>query len=287
MPQAVLSPLSDSNSSAVADWLELAVLTEGRRRLSPGRAREMMAGSGSAVDEVDVALAFGVLRERAARKTPFYPFKFSTLGLEADTTADMGDYAFFLLLAVTSEGSVQLPDLQRAAMLFERVVAQAAGQIFGANSASIRFGHPPEPGRPTEFLQAVQWLSSQMRARSLPLIGPYRRNDGGLDVIAWLDFVDGRCVGPVAAIQVTLESDLRSKSLEIAGNDLSRWIAISPPVPMLAVPIDGLSDPDLFEELSTRVVVLDRWRLMSCLHPNRVGEEARLWAQNRIQELQL
>jgi hypothetical protein len=104
-----------------------------------------------------------------------------------------------------------------------------------------------------------------MNVRCLPLSGAtFRRADGGVDVVAWRAYADGR-PGQTAVIQVTYESDLRAKSLEAAGNDLDRWVAVARPLPVLASPFDGGADPDLFLEVNQRVLVLDRWRILDYL----------------------
>lgn len=280
----MLNPLSDSASTVIADWLELVVLSSQRRRLSPGKAHDILTGSGSAVDEVDVALAFGTLNERCRRGLLGYPFRFTRLGLER-AEIDPTLYGFTVLIAAASHGSVSLPDAPVAARLFELLVRSATASLFGPNAGSVRFGHPPEPDRPVAFQDAVTWLARKLRTTALPLRGAaLRRTDGGIDVVAWRDFGDGRSCAPVAAVQATVEGDLRGKSLEIAANELDRWIAIAKPVPVLASPFDGSSDPDLFDELSSRVLVLDRWRLVSTLG-DTAEPEVSAWASARLSEL--
>jgi len=258
--------------------------------MSPAKGREYLEQAGGPSDEDDVALAFGTLHERCRRGFALYPFRFSRLGLERIPEADPTVYQFLLLLASSMNGTVAFADSSGASVLFERLTQHAATTLFGPSSRAVRFGHPPEPGRPTAFADAVRWLAVKLHTRSLPLSGAtLRRNDGGVDVVAWREFEDGRAGAPIAAIQVTFESDLRGKSLEIASNELDRWMAIAKPVAVLAVPVDGMDDLDLFAELSARVLTLDRWRLLQCLDgPEDVPLHGlRPWTEDVIAQLEV
>jgi hypothetical protein len=206
------------------------------------------------------------------------------MGLEPDAGKPQHPYKLLLLLAALSAGSVSGDDGSGAVHL-ERLVVKAAGKFWGANTHAVRFGHPPEPERPSGFEDAVRWLANKMNARPLPLAGSaFRRADGGVDVVAWRTFADDG-PGPIAVFQVTYESDLRAKSLEAAGNDLDRWVAIARPMPVLACPMDRGGDPDLFVEVSQRVLVLDRWRLLDYLNGEELLLDASDWADNAITQL--
>jgi hypothetical protein len=290
MATPTLNPLSNPTSSAIADWLELVTFVADRRVMSPAKGREYLEQSGGPSDEDDVALAFGTLHERCRGSFALYPFRFSRLGLERIPDADPTVYQFLLLLASSMNGTVALADSSRASVLFERLASRAATTLFGPSSRAVRFGHPPEPERPAVFADAVRWLAAKLHARPLPLSGAtLRRNDGGVDVVAWREFEDGRSGSPIAAVQVTYESDLRGKSLEIAGNELDRWMAIAKPVPVLAIPVDGMDDLDLFAELSARVLILDRWRLLRCLGgaEGPLVSELRSWTENVMTKLEV
>jgi hypothetical protein len=261
-----LNPPSSARSAAIADWLELVTVLTDRRVMSPAKGMQFLDRFGGAADDQDVALSFAVLHERSLRGLAYYPFGFSRLGIERNRETDPTAYLFLLILAMATDGAVTLRDAAKGSVLFERLTRAAVETLFGPGAAAVRFGHPPEPERPGNFDDAVRWLAGKLNARPRALSGAaIRRADGGIDVVAWRAFGDERTNGPIAAVQVTFESDLRGKSLEIAGNELDRWIEIARPVPVLAVPVDGMDDPDLYVELSSRVVVLDRWRLLKSL----------------------
>lgn len=282
----VLNPPGEASSSVLADWFELILLMGDRRVISPAKGHEMLTSIGAAVDEVDVAFAFGSLHDRCNRKHQLYPFKFSRLGLEFDSERPLDPYRLLLLLSAIANGSVSGDD-GRGSLHLERLVTEAVSEFWGSQTAAVRFGHPPEPGRPTEFSDAVRWLGKKMNARALPLAGAaFRRADGGVDVVAWRSFSDGRA-GPVAVVQVTYEADLRAKSLEAAGNDLDRWLAVARPVPVLATPFDGYQDPDLFVEVNQRVLVLDRWRLLEYLDGVATTGDSASWVDGSLASLTL
>lgn len=290
MAATTLNPLAIPRSSAIADWLELATFVTGRRVMSPASGRGYLDQSGGPSDEDEVALAFATLHDRCNRGMALYPFRFTRLGIERRLDADPIIYQFLLLVAAVTDGTLSLDGRSNPATLLEKFTLHASLSLFGPSTKALRFGHPPEPDRPTDFADAVKWLATRLNARALPLSGAtLRRSDGGVDVITWRDFQDGRQTGPVAAIQVTYEGNLRGKSLEIAGNELDRWMAISPPIPVLAAPIDGMDDLDLFDDLSGRVLFLDRWRLIHCVlqAAEEAAEEVRAWTTAFLADLSL
>lgn len=284
-----MNPVLAPTSSAIADWLELATFVASRRVISPASGRRLLEQVGGASDEDEIALAFGELHDRCNRGITCYPFRFSRLGLERIPDVDPTSYQFLLIVQAISAGTIQ-PVGASPSLLFEKFVRHAVAGLFGDPSKAIRFGHPPEPERPPAFADAVRWLAGQLNVRPLPLSGAtLRRNDGGIDVIVWLDHGDGRAGSPVAAVQATYQGDLRGKSLEIAGNELDRWMDMGKPVPILATPVDGMDDLDLFDELSSRVLVLDRWRLLRMVESKEqaVAADVADWTQAQLMELSL
>lgn len=282
-----LAPPGDMNSASLADWIELALLAEGRRFISPAKALTLLEQKGGVANETDVAFAFGVLHDRSDLGLSRYPFVFTRLGIER-TVAEpsQSPYVFLLLLANFASHIVPIDSnsMEAGAPILERLVTAALPGIFGPRVSAIRFGWPPEAGRPGAFDEAIRWLARHLGARTLELRGTAGgRADGGIDVVAWWDHGDQRAAGPIGVVQVTYEQDLRRKSIEIAAADLDRWIEIPPPVPILATPFDLTSDPDLFSELSTRAVIVDRWRILRGLDTTAPdGSEVGLWIETAV-----
>ena len=289
MATNLLSAIAAPTSTDLADWFELAAFVAERRRLSPGSARDLLEVFGGGADETDIALAFGELNTRAGRQLENYPFRFSRLGIEL-TDVDVSPYLVLLLTAASSSGYLELADGTRASVALELLVTDALFGLMGPRSITIRFGVPTEPERPPNFGEAVEWLGVKMGARRLPLLGAdHRRADGGIDVIGWIGHNDNFGPGPVVAAQVTYERDLRGKSLEIASGDFHRWYRLPQPVPVLASPVDGAADPDLMIELTGRVLVLDRWRLLRglVLSQRLLADASREWATGVVAELEI
>jgi hypothetical protein len=282
---ATLNPPTDSFGTTIADWIEIAMLATGRRMVSPGKAAEILQSVGTIVDEADVALAFGVLKQRSDRGLSLYPFRFRHVGLIREDGADPTCYSFLVLLTAVADGTLSLEAVEEPAVMLERIVTVAAGGLFGPYGQAIRFGFPPEPGRPSIFADAVEWLARQLGARTIPLGGGALGGaDGGVDVVSWRKF-GSEGAGPCFAIQVTYGRDLHTKALMIAATDLSRWMRIGPSASVLASPWDAGRSRDVLEELTTRVHVLDRWRILELIecadstgHPNAQWlDEVSVW----------
>lgn len=270
MARNVFSPLADSRSSFLADWLEVAALILGRRHLSPAKARELLASVGGDADATDVAMAFGELHRRCERSLAYYPFGFSRLGIERRPGTAHHAYGLLSLASAASTDFLELADPSALSIALERFVADAVVGLLGPKARAVRFGYPPEPERPASFREAHAWLGTTLGVRLLPLMGAdLLRADGGIDVVGWRPHPDPLTPGPIAVVQVTWDRDLRGKSLEIAGSDFNRWYRLAPAIPVLATPADGQADPDLMVEISGRALVLDRWRLLQCFEESR------------------
>jgi hypothetical protein len=94
--------------------------------------------------------------------------------------------------------------------------------------------------------------------------------DGGVDVVAWRPFPDGRSGFPVLLAQCTLEKDFAHKAADIELRLWSGWLAMDvDPATALAIP-DVVPAGEEWNRLAARTVVLDRIRLASLL----AGEES-------------
>jgi hypothetical protein len=243
---------------------------------------------GGGADDTDIAFAFAELHRRAERMIGPYPFAFTRLGIELKDV-DPAPYALLLLTSGLARDFVEVAEPDAASIALERFVASSISALLGPQGRVIRFGYPPEGARPAQFRDAVQWLGVQMGARTMPLIGAdLRRADGGIDVVGWVAHSDRFGPGPVLAVQVTFDQDLRSKSLEIAGSDFNRWYRLAAPVAVLASPLDGASDPDLMLELMGRVVLLDRWRLLAAFQsPPAFPAVSAEWVSTVISDMEI
>ncbi|WP_378095708.1 hypothetical protein [Cellulomonas sp. T2.31MG-18] len=150
-------------------------------------------------------------------------------------------------------------------VLFERIAAAALAGLWGVAGRAVRFGWPSDVGRPPEFPAAIQWLASQL---GVPVGGGYRppiRKDGGVDVVAWRAFPDGRPGFPVVLAQCTLQADLITKASDVEPRVWASWLRMDvDPVTALVVP-QTIGDERLWGQLALRGMVLERIRLAGLL----------------------
>ena len=127
--------------------------------------------------------------------------------------------------------------LAAAAIMFERLVSQASAKLLGEGARSVRFAWPSDEGRPQDFPAAVVWLAGLMGIPVGSSYRPPRRQDGGVDLVTWKSFPDGRPGFPILLTQVTLERNYVAKSADI---DLRLWAGYLrfdiDPMTALAVP---------------------------------------------------
>ena len=159
-------------------------------------------------------------------------------------------------------------DIAAAAEHLERITTVALAELYGPGTEAIRFGWPSDVGRPPEFPDAIRWLAKQM---SVPVGGSYRpphRKDGGVDVVAWRPFPDGRSGFPVLLVQCTLERDYAHKASDIDLRVWSGWLRLdTDPATALAIP-EVVPAGEVWNSLAARTIVLDRMRLAALTpHP--------------------
>jgi len=92
---------------------------------------------------------------------------------------------------------------------------------------------------------------------------PPRRKDGGVDVVAWRPFQDGRPGFPIVLAQCTIESDVLAKARDIDIRQWATWLALDASI-LIALAIPGTVPRDeSWNELARNNVVLERLRLVS------------------------
>lgn len=275
-------------ASHIADWIEMEALSRGSA-LGGDAIREIASSLG--LGEVDVALATAVIHGRSSVLGKFYPFRVGGGGIAARDDAPLSYWA--ALLCLSSISQVRSQRIAAASVLFEKVVGEAMESFFGPRTRAVRFGWPSDVGRPQAFPDAVRWLAGLMSAPVGSAYRPPSVKDGGVDVVAWRPFGDSRSGFPVALVQCTLERDFRHKAADIDLRVWSGWLALdSDPISVLAVPEVVPSSQD-WDSLATRVVVLDRLRLVLMLCDRTQGlacaDELQQWVDEgiRVQRLSL
>ena len=278
MPE-LYAPTKRANK--VADWLEVVALVRGVS-LGPDALQEVGAEFGLSAADVDLGL--NTTLRRAALLQGAYPF---TIGSGIAARAGAERYAWTAMLLMSSEAPTRVGlDISEASIQLERITAEALKALYGRGTSAIRFAWPSEDGRPPEFPDAVRWLAERMR---IPVGNAYRspyKKDGGVDVVAWRPFPDGRSGFPVMLAQVTLERDYVHKAADVDVRIWSGWLALDhAPATALAIPEVVASGED-WNALAARTVVLDRLRLASLLEEsedsNAEGSPWQAWALSQL-----
>lgn len=191
--------------------------------------------------------------------------------MSATPEASLSPWSAMLLMSAESPARPAL-DISVAAEHLERITAVALSEMYGPSTQAIRFGWPSEIGRPAEFPAAIHWLAGKM---NVPAGGSYRpphRKDGGVDVVAWRAFPDGRSGFPVLLVQCTLERNYAHKASDIDLRVWSGWLCLdADPATALAIP-EVVPAGEEWNSLASRTVVLDRLRLASLAFPHTDGQ---------------
>lgn len=282
MSSAAYAPTRRANK--VADWVEVAALIRG---VAVGSDTLHELGTAVGYKQADVDLGLSTVQRRAALLGSAYPFKVGA-GIAAIPSAASRVWTALLLMSPEAPTRASI-DIAMAAAHLERVTAEALTALYGPGTSAVRFAWPSEDGRPQEFPDAIRWLSKMMR---VPLGQAYRSpyaKDGGVDVVAWRPFPDGRSGFPVLLAQCTLEKDYGHKAADVDVRVWSGWLALDvDPATALAIP-DVVATGEEWNALAARTIVLDRLRLTALLagrekdHPRLgvVGE----WAQQQIDSI--
>lgn len=270
-------------ANRVADWIETRCLVSGR---ALGADALLEAGEEHRYGSADIDLGLRTMARRSVAVGEAYPFRVAG-GAAARDLGTRSPWAAMLLMGSESPVRRSL-DVAVAAAHLERITAAAARFFLGPDTRSVRFGWPSEDGRPVEFPAAVRWLAGLMK---VPVGASYRppvNKDGGVDVVAWRPFPDGRSGFPVVLIQCTLERSYTHKAADVDRRVWSGWLRLDvDPTTALAVPEVVAAGED-WNALATRTVVLDRIRLASLLPLTSKDERlapVSSWAQEQFAQL--
>lgn len=244
----------------IADALELTALA---KETALGPAALSNFAQKFRLSQADLALASRAIQQRSELLGEAYPFRTAAGSVAATDGAPHTAWAALLSLGVLSP--VRSERLADAAVLFEEFTCRAVRGLFGPETQSLRFGWPSDVGRPRAFPDAIRWLADRMGVAVGAAFRPPATKDGGVDVVAWRPFADGRSGFPVALVQCTLEKEFAHKAADIDLRVWSGWLRLdSPPVSILAVP-EVVGAGQEWDSLASRVVVLDRIRLVGLL----------------------
>lgn len=176
------------------------------------------------------------------------------------------------------------PDESMAA-IFENVVADAVRRIWGDAGRALRFGWPSDIGRPPEFDLAIRWLADRLGVEVGQGYRQPRRKDGGVDVVAWRPFPDGRSGFPVVLVQCTLQENLLAKGMDVDTRLWGSWLAMDvDPTTALATPV-ALAPGTMWNELALKYMILDRVRIAGLAAPVVTDEITLDWLSRTVDDL--
>lgn len=254
-----------------------------KRAANPASILEELGRAGSSLAEQDVSHAFNSMSRRQRLCGAGYPFNVMTVGVRRTSATPTAYDALLLMSRDDGPFRTNNASLHAAAKTFEHVSQAAMAGLLGPTSDSVRFGYPSDEGRPPLFPDAIRWLADRMGISLGQSYRPPRRQDGGVDVVAWRSFGDGRRGFPVVLVQCTLQRDYVAKSRDIDLRTWSGWLAFdSDPLCALALPFTVARD-ETWNEMAANVIVLDRLRLSHLL--SQAGTDAAavaLWAAEEL-----
>lgn len=176
------------------------------------------------------------------------------------------------------------PDESMAA-IFENLVADGAARIWGDAGKALRFGWPSDIGRPPEFDLAIRWLAQKVGVDVGQGYRQPRRKDGGVDVVAWRPFPDGRSGFPVLLVQCTLQENLLAKGMDVDTRLWGSWLAMDVDPTAALATATALPPGTIWNELALKYMVLDRIRLVGLAEATVTDELAVDWVASTINDL--
>jgi len=271
----------------IADWVETALLVRGPRPVGLDalhRYFEVTAGLEPQV--VNTGVREMELRSRRLGRR--YPFKIH--GEYAVQSLQNAPDSTYIALALMAPGNPVREYLNAApdesmAVIFENITTEATGRLWGKAGNALRFGWPSDVGRPPEFDAAISWLAAKIGVEVGTGYRQPRRKDGGVDVVAWRPFPDGRSGFPVLLVQCTLQENLLAKGMDIDTRLWSSWLTMDvDPTTALATPA-ALPPGPVWNELALKHMVLDRVRLTGLARTTASDELATDWVAHTVEAL--
>lgn len=272
----------------VADWIEVCLSLSGSGYFGIDKIDALSESHFAGALGSKVPLALRVMQKRLQILGAAYPFRTDELGAVRAPTPYADIYCSLVHL---TPGSLARQLSSRAKIgvmgtLFEEIAESALANFWGPGGNAISFAHPSRHGRPREFDQAVRWLAGRIGLEVGSGYRPPRRQDGGVDVVAWRQFSDRRPGFPLALAQCTIQAETFTKTTDIDLRLWASWLAMdSDPLSLLAIPGTIRGAGPEWKQLSTVVMVLDRIRLIELVARGETMTEPTEWLQLVAEDL--
>ena len=279
-------PSPKAGYERLADWVEYVALTSGAvSRTELVKQLDISSGDGGAdagkddseedEDTPIEALADAVFHELEDRlaacggENGAFPYTLTGSYLEKRATAAAGPYAFMVALAARSKENGNV--FRRGVKIFEQLSAAAAQCYIGSSlleSKALVFGFPRRDPVPKGFADALQHLCVSVGEG----VGPRKdreklkdEKDGGLDVVAWTSFLDGRGGKLIALGQCAAGKNWDAKTTALASPQdwWTNWLSDRPgamPIKMFFVP-HRVTRADWINVCAHAGILFDRCRI--------------------------
>ena len=289
-----LEPPTDATATELADWAEALMLIEDRPTAGTAFLQRRLGPLDKGSPE-DTERLLSEIRSRSRILGVLYPFEVSDTGIRRRSSVDIRVYAFLLVSSIDASPFRVAREFATPARLFDLVSLAALRATFGQSATGVRFASPPSDGRPTNFPEAIKWLAEKIGIEPGGVTGPPQKKDGGVDVVVWRSFADGRKAIPMLLAQCTLRRDFQGKGRDILIDQWRSWLTTGrEPLTALAVPFSiprtmtAWDDDMRFESH----VIVDRMRLCELLEEvqelsNDVLDELHLWTEGQLGELRV
>lgn len=262
--------LSLSDSSAAADWFELASLSRTSSLLRRSDMARLVEEAEPNLDEEEIENAVddisAEISRRAVRAGSLYPLSVDLYGIHRRAVASEVErlYLFLTLCSAVPQFRKNQSGFQPG-RVFERIAAVALAR-FTAGLAVV-FADLPDPGvrgRIRELARMLNVADHAERARR-------QRKDHGLDVASWRAFSDARAAQPVFLCQCALArkpTTLIRKAREIQPGEWGGLLDLREGSFTAALAIPHALEPgyEHWDELRSNTdLILERIRLLSLL----------------------
>ncbi len=275
-----------ANASELADLLEVELLMSGSPAMAIEGLRKKVE-TFAVVSTRNLPLALRQIAWRLQILRESYPFSLNTTNIQVREPSRVRDAYVALLLmtpGVLARLSVQRDDPECSVVL-ENLTCVGLKGLLGPGTDVVRFGWPSAEGRPPDFDGAIKWLSKRMGVRTASGYRPPRRKDGGVDVIAWRSFGDGRPGFPIVLAQCTIERGIAQKARDIDLKQWSSWLALDAQIlVVLAVPA-ALAPDEQWNEIARNCVILERLRLVSLVRLAQPTDELAPFVRRTLDRL--
>jgi hypothetical protein len=254
-------PSESSDPIVLADWLEVLALTANDGNSSHGDLERVLNRLG--VDDRDSLCrdAMNELNLRVCSAVDSYPFTFSgTLLRVREGWRSFTPYVFCLLLSYCDDSKKKVKGIKHT-VIFEQLSCMAAKNYIGGEV--LRFGAPRKE-LPSSFREALSTICVKVEEwSSSSTASTIRKQDGGLDLIAWKRFPDRRIGKLILFGHCASGQDWDGKINELQPGDFcSEWLAgeKSPIVKTFFVP-HRLSDEMWAHRAISAKLFFDRCRI--------------------------